>query len=334
MSVAILVNVHSRHGSEALGARIRSIFPEAQVAVTRSLEDARAWIRDELRARMPELVLSGGGDGTAVALINELRDQGLRIPAFGLLPFGTGNGWARATGDVGTRAALRGLMALRRVGTPPLRRFHLVETEGRLTPFAGVGWDADILADYKRSLATAPPLVTRLGPTAGYLRSMFTRTIPRYLARTSRPRMRVVNLGPAALLVDPHGRAVPAPGGGTGAVLYDGPLGVCGAGTTEELGLGFRGFPFAHLVPGRMCLRVYAATAFGATVRMPRLWRGVHPQPDDHHFLVTRCRLEFDRAVPFEIGGDLAGERTQIEFELAADEVPLVDWRQMTRLVA
>ena len=54
MSVAILVNVHSRHGSEALGARIRSIFPEARVAVTRSLEDARVWIRDELQARRPD----------------------------------------------------------------------------------------------------------------------------------------------------------------------------------------------------------------------------------------------------------------------------------------
>lgn len=338
MSVAILVNTRSRHGSEALGARIRSIFPEACVAVTRSLEDARAWIRDELSVRRPDLLLSGGGDGTAVALLNELREQRIHVPAFGLLAFGTGNGWARATGEVGTRAALRGLAALRHIGTPPLRRFNLVEVEGRLTPFAGVGWDADILADYKRSLADAPPLLARLGPTSGYLYSMFTRTIPRYVARVARPHMRVVNLGPPALRADAQGRAVPVPNGGTGAVLYEGPLGVCGAGTTEELGLGFRGFPFAHLVRGRMCLRVYAATAWGATVRMPRLWRGAHPLPDDHHFFVTRCRLEFDRAVPFEIGGDLAGERTQIELALAADDVPLVDWRRMahrsSRLVA
>lgn len=330
MSVAILVNMRSRHGSEALGARIRAIYPEARVAVTRSLEDARTWIRDELSALRPDLLLSGGGDGTAVALLNELRDQRLSVPAFGLLPLGTGNGWARATGDVGTRAALRGLAALRHIGTPPLRRFNLVETEGRLTPFAGVGWDADIVADFKRSQADVSPLFARLGPTAGYLRSMFTITIPRYL-RAERPRMRVINLGPAALRADAQGRAVAVPNGGTGAVLYDGPLGVCGAGTTEELGLGFRGFPFAHLVPGRMCLRVYSPTAWGATIRMPRLWRGEHPLPDDHHFFVSRCRLEFDRAVPFEIGGDVAGERTQIEFELAADEVPLVDWRRLTR---
>ena len=64
---------------------------------------------------------------------------------------------------------------------------------------------------------------------------------------------------------------------------------------------------------------------------MPRLWRGAHPLPDDHHFLITRCRLEFDEPVPFEIGGDLAGERTQIDFDLAAEGIPLVDWRRMSR---
>lgn len=331
MTVAILVNVRSRHGSEALGARIRAILPDARVAVTRSLDDAKAWIRDDLSALRPELLLSGGGDGTAVALLNELRDQGLRVPAFGLLPLGTGNGWARATGAVGTRAALRGLAALRRSGPPPLRRFNLVETEGRLTPFAGAGWDAEILADYKRSLADSTALMNRFGATAGYLRSLFTRTVPRYLSGAPRPRVRVVNLGAPALQVDAQGRAVPVPGGASGAVLYEGPFGVGGAGTTEELGLGFRGFPFAHLVPGRLCVRVYGASAWGATVRIPRLWRGAHPLPDDHHFFVTRCRFEFERPMAFEIGGDLAGERQQVEFALAADAVPLVDWRRMAR---
>jgi len=332
MTVAILVNVHSRHGSEAIGARIRSIFPEARVAVTRSLDDARAWVRDDLRAHRPELLLSGGGDGTAVALLNEIRDQGLRVPAFGLLPLGTGNGWARATGAVGARAALRGLSTLRRFGPPPLRRFNLVETEGRLTPFAGTGWDAEILSDYKRSLADAPPFMKHLGSTGGYLRSLFTRTIPRHLGRQPRPRVRVINLGAPAQRPDATGRAVPVPDGGPGAVLYEGPLSVGGAATTEELGLGFRAFPFAHQVPGHMCVRVYAASTLGATLRMPSLWRGVHPLPDDHNFFVTRCRFEFDRPVPFEIGGDLAGDRTAIEFKVVADAVPLVDWRRMARV--
>ena len=331
MTTAILVNVRSRHGSERMGARIRAILPDARVAVTHSLEDARAWIRGELSVDCPELLLSGGGDGTAVALLNELREQGVRVPAFGLLPLGTGNGWARATGDVGIRAAMRGLTTLRHFGPPPLRHFNLVEVEGRLSPFAGTGWDAEILADYRRSLAD-PGLLNRMGSTGGYLRSLFTRTIPRHIGRDARPHVRVINLGAPALRVDATGRAVPVPGGETGGLLYEGPLSVAGAATTMDLGLGFRAFPFAHLVPGRMCVRVYAASAWGATLRMPWLWRGAHPLPHDHHFVVTRCRLEFDRPVPFEIGGDLAGERTEVELGLAGEGVPLVDWRRMAQV--
>ncbi|MBK9001646.1 MAG: diacylglycerol kinase [Myxococcales bacterium] len=329
MTVAVLVNLRARHGSEAVGRRIREILPLARVAVTRSLEDARTWVRDELTAARPEVLLSGGGDGTAVALLNELRDHGVTVPAFGLLPLGTGNGWARATGDVGKRAAFRGLSRLARHGAPPLRHFGLVETEGRITPFAGTGWDAEILADYKAIQESVPGAVRGLSARGGYMQSLFTRTIPRHLFGYTPPRVRLVNLGEPAFGVTPEGRAVPIPGAGPGAVLYDGPISVGGAATTEELGLGFRAFPFAHLVPGRMNVRIYAASALHATVRMPWLWRGAHPLPDDHHFFVTRCRFEFDRPVPFEIGGDLAGERTEVEMSYLPDAVPMIDWRRL-----
>jgi diacylglycerol kinase family enzyme len=329
MTVAVLVNLRARHGSEAIGRRIREILPRARVAVTQNFDEARAWVRDDLAPNTPEVLISGGGDGTAVALLNELRDQGLTVPAFGLLPLGTGNGWARATGKVGKRAALRGLSNLPERGPPPLRRSALVETEGRVTPFAGTGWDAEVLADYKAVQDLTPPAVRGASARAGYMQSLFTRTIPRHLFGFTPPRVRVVNLGEPAFGVNPAGQAIPIPGAGAGATLYEGPISVGGAATTEELGLGFRAFPFAHLVPGRMNVRIYAATALSATVRMPWLWRGAHPLPDDHHFFVTRCRFEFDRPVPFEIGGDLVGERTEVEMSLLEDAVPLIDWRRM-----
>jgi diacylglycerol kinase family enzyme len=342
VTVAVLVNAHARHGSDALGARIRRILPQARVAVTRSLDEARDFLREELAERPPSILLSGGGDGTAVSLLNTLRDEQLAIPALGLLPLGTGNGWARATGSVGPRAALRSLSALENGATPAVRPFGLVEVEGRVTPFAGMGWDAEILADYKRMVdeSSAPvdpnaPPGARSGQKRGsamlpYLRSMFTRSIPRLLS-TERPRVRLVNLGEDALVVDPSGRAVPVEGGGQGAVLYEGPLSVCGAGTTEQLGLGFRAFRFAHLVPGKLAVRVYAGNTFEATMRMPLIWGGSHPLRNDHHFLLSHCRFELDRPVPVEIGGDVVGERTELELSLAPETISLVDWRRSKR---
>lgn len=330
MTVAILVNPRSRHGSEKIGREIRSLFPDARVAVTSTVDDVTTWVRDDLSRHPPELLLSGGGDGTAVTLLNELRRHDMAIPTFGLLPLGTGNGWARATGDVGRGAAMRGLRSLRS-GYRPSRSFALIETEGRVTPFAGVGWDAEILSDYAKMREATPAALRGVGgSTSGYLRSLFTRSIPRHI-RQKRPNVRVVNLGEPALTVDPQGNAVPIPDSGPGTVLYEGPLSTGGASTTEELGLGFRAFPFAHLVPGRLDVRIYAASTLGAAVRMPWLWRGAHPLPHDHHFFVTRCRFEFDRAVPFEIGGDLVGDRNAVEMSLLDDAVSLLDWRKLAR---
>lgn len=338
MSVAVLVNVKSRHGSAAVGHHIRRLLPDARVAVTGSLDEARAWVRDELVPNRPQVLLSGGGDGTAVALLNELREHGVEVPTFGLLGLGTGNGWARATGGVGKRAVMRDLERLSvetrtRTRTHsrelPVRTFGLVETEGRVTPFAGTGWDAEILADYKDSLGSTPRLFDRLGgSTLGYARSLLTRTIPKQIFG-ERPRVRVINLGEPALTVDRHGNAIPFVGGETGKVLYEGPLGVGGASTTEELGLGFRAFQFAHLVPGRMQVRIYGTTTAQAMLHLPQILGAVHPMANDHNFFVTRCRFELDREVPYEIGGDLVGLRREFELALHEKPISLVDFRKV-----
>lgn len=334
MSVAVLVNVKSRHGSAAVGQHIRSLMPHARVAVTSSLDEARAWVRDELVPNRPDVLLSGGGDGTAVALLNELREHDVHVPTFGLLGLGTGNGWARATGGVGRRAVMRDIARLgattrRSTEHLPIRTFRLVEAEGRVTPFAGTGWDAEILSDYKDSLGGKAKLVDKLGgSTAGYAKSLLTRTIPRQLFGT-RPRVRIVNTGEAALTVDARGKAVPLAGGETGKVLYEGPLGVGGASTTEELGLGFRAFKFAHLVPGRMQVRVYGAGTAEAVMNLPKILGALHPLAKDHHFFVTRCRFELDREVPFEIGGDVVGKRREFELALHEKPISLVDFRKV-----
>ena len=88
MSVAVLVNLRARKGSERVGTMVRALLPRARLAVTRSLDEARAWLRDEVSRNPPSLILSGGGDGTAVGLINEIRALALEVPPIGVLPLG------------------------------------------------------------------------------------------------------------------------------------------------------------------------------------------------------------------------------------------------------
>ena len=332
MDVDVVVNLKARRGSEHVARSLRAQLPGAKVLLSRSLEEAVAFTRE----RRSDLLVAAGGDGTAIGILNSLRGDALRWPALGMLPLGTGNAWAHATGAPRWRVAAGRLGDLLQRKAPlPLRRFGLVEVAvpgrpGALAHFAGTGWDAEIIDDFhaqKEGLGVLPRSL-RNG-LAGYLHGVFTRTIPRHLIGRELPVVTITNTGADALTVDDAGRPIKMPGGEHGRVLYHGPTTVCAAGTAETWGFGFRAFPFAGLVPGRLCLRVYAGTAAEATRRMGQLWRGVHPTPKMHTFLITSARAVFSREVPFQIGGDRLGRQREIEYSLARESVDLVDWTRV-----
>ena len=331
MDVAVVVNLRARRGSEAVGRMVRDLLPRARVTVTRSLEEVRSFITRELAPNPPALLLSGGGDGTAVALVNELRTMEVDLPLIGVLPLGTGNGWAHVTGAPRARQALEQIAALRG-RTPPTRRFALVESEGQVAPFLGTGWDAEIVSDFKAQLKGLPAGIKTFNDgLGGYLKGMFTRTIPRHMFGSGAANVTLINTGDHAMTIDENKRIVPLPGGETGKILYRGPGSVAAAATTPEWGFGFRAFPFAHEAQsvGRVSCRVYSAPVLEATRNMFKLWRGEHPLPKMHDFFLTSGRMEFDRDVPYQIGGDVAGQRRAFEFRIAGEGVHLVDWTKL-----
>ncbi|MBE2248999.1 MAG: diacylglycerol kinase [Myxococcus sp.] len=332
MDIAVVVNLNARRGSERFAAWARKALPGSRVVATRTADDVKRFVDDAARGTVPGVVLSGGGDGTAIGLLDAMRARGLAFPALGLVPLGTGNAWAIGTNAPGPRAALEAMQRVVERGDTslPTNDFSLVEVEGRVTPFADAGWGAEILHDYKVQRAQAPAFARRVVEgELGYFTSLFGRTIPRNVLARTRPQVRVTNLGQKAFTFDPHGNVVEVPDGGPGTVLYEGPYGVAGAGTTMELGFGFKALHFARTMPGYMHTRVYAATAAQATLRIPQLWRGVHPIPHSHDFLLTHCRMEFDREVPVEVGGDVIGLRREVEYRIAPQMVSVVDWRRL-----
>jgi diacylglycerol kinase family enzyme len=327
-STAVLINLRARRGSEALAHTVRAHLPDVPLALTRTMDEARAFVADLKSRPPPDLILSGGGDGTAISLLNEWdRDS---LPTLGLLPLGTGNGWARSVGAPPFRQAMR--RVARHRGRPwPTRRFGLVEVEGVLSPWAGSGWDAEILGDYQRIMKSLPHEAAGwIGGFPTYMVSLFGVTVPR-MSFSARTQVRLINTGSDALGVDAAGKVVHVDDAGAGALLYEGPLGVCGCGTIDELGLGFNAFPHARLRPGRMAARVYSASAVKAASKIRPLWRGDYGMANDAMFLVDACRMEFDRPVNLEIGGDVVGQRASVDFKLARQHATLLDW---TRLAA
>lgn len=336
MDIAVVVNLNSRRGSQRFADFAQRALPTSRVVTTKSLDDVTRLVEGFGAQGTPSVLLSGGGDGTAIGLLDALRAKRHAFPALGIVKLGTGNAWAATTSapsarkavEVVARAVERGHSAL------PTTDYWLLEVEGRLAPFAGSGWDAEVLHDYQEQKRALPHAVRRFAEGApGYFASLFSRTVPRNLLQRARPRVRVVNLGGDALTFDPHGNVVAVPDAHPGTVLYEGPYGVAGAGTSCELGFGFKALHFARTRPGHMHLRVYAAGPAEATLRLPQLWTGRHPLPHSHDFLLSHCRLEFDRDVPVEIGGDAIGLRRSVEYRVSPQLVPLIDWPRLRQLV-
>ena len=333
--IAALLNGRAKRVTPKVARVLQEALPDALILVSHDFDEAREHAR-RIAAARPDVVLSGGGDGAAVRLLNLLRERG-PMPAVGILKLGTGNGWARVSGAPDFYDLARKLPKMRR--ELPTRTYDLVEVDGQLCHFAGVGWDARILNDYSRNLAArgsqvlGSRLATRLNKSAlGYVYSTAFITVPeeiRELREHGQPRVVLENLGETVWELDRRGKALPvldADGGGAPRILYDGPLSVGAASSTPEWGYGFKAFPFAHARPGHINLRIYDKPVLEAVRRAVSLWKGRFPLPGMTDFFVKRARMRFSRPMPFQIGGDPAGLREEIEFAVASETARVVDW--------
>lgn len=324
---AVVLNANAGRVTEALTASIRAVVPPDRVFLTRSPEHAREVLRACVEADV-RTVFAGGGDGTIVGVINaleELRAVHAQVPAVAILRLGTGNALAHWLGSglpVADLAGWRAGAVHRAVSVP------MVEAEGTLFPFGGLGHDAAVLNDYNRLKKASRgrwwrPLTFGL---LGYLVAAFTRTIPNYLRRDA-VRVRVVNLGGPAVRLGPQGQPVGAPIP-EGATLYEGPASLVGCATTPMYGYGMRMFPWAAARSDRFQLRVLNMSAVQAAAKLWPAWHGRLDHPGRHDFHVERVRVVFDGAMPYQVGGEAQGYRKEMVFGLSAHAVTLVSRAQ------
>jgi diacylglycerol kinase family enzyme len=327
--VAALFNGRAKQVTPAVVRAFRRALPDALVLVSGDLDQASRHVQSIAQAG-PQVVFSGGGDGAAMRLLNLLRQalpDATPFPALGVLSLGTGNAWART---VGLGGYFRTVSKLPEARWPmPTRRFDLVEVEGTVCPFAGVGWDARLLNDYQRNLDRrsgdifASRITTRLNKgLIGYLYSVARYTVPEQITqeRSGGALVRLEALEGDAFGLDAGGRVVRI----AGPLLHQGPVSVAAAATIPEWGCGFRAFPHATAVPGLLNIRIYDRPVLEAVRNAGRLWAGAHPLPGMYDFFVKRARMTFSAPVPFQIGGDAHGQRTEIEFGVSDRPVDVV----------
>src|SRR3954468_23154363 len=330
-ALAALLNGRARKVTPAVVRALRDALPRSTILVSDDVDQPPRHVRELIRQR-PDVVLSGGGDGAAMRLLNIWREEGGgELPVLGILRLGTGNAWARGVGAPRFVSHVRRLARLNGAALPA-QEFTLVEVENHLCHFAGVGWDARILNDYQRNLdkRSSQLVGSRVASwlhkgVRGYLYSVTRITIPEeWLRLRAQGHAQVVveNLGPEVFRFS-AGETVPLP---DATQLHEGPISVGAASTIPEWGYGLRAFPHALLSPGFVNVRVYEGHVIDAVVNAAKIWRGLEV-PGMHDWFGTAVRMRFSRPMPFQIGGDAMGERAEIVLRKAAERVRVVDWR-------
>jgi diacylglycerol kinase family enzyme len=317
---AVVLNGNAGRVTPRLVAALRRVLPSERVILTRSQEHARE-VLEGLVAAGVKTVFAGGGDGTIVDVINNLvalRRPDQPLPAVGVLRLGTGNALAHWLGSATPAKDLGRWAAGQLHKLVPVR---MVEAEGTLFPFAGLGHDAAVLNDYnwlkKKVKGTFWEALVKGIP--GYILAGYLKTIPNYLLRR-KPRVTVVNLGrPAQRIdVDGHPRGAPIP---AGKVIYQGGCTLLGTATTPLYGYGMKMFPHATKEPGRFQLRILDMSALQAGIHFLDCWRGRLTHPGCFDYIADRVRVSFDDPMPYQLGGEASGYRKEITF--AVNELPI-----------
>jgi len=314
--IAVVLNGNAKSVTDEVVASLRKTVGDNDLFVSKHIEEARP-IAQALLDQGYETILTGGGDGTFTVMVTEIvqeaRARGLEPPRFGLLKLGTGNALAWVVGacPLDPKSSISPLTSFRR--QLATKKVHLVETEGFLSPFAGLGADAQILADYnsvKDQLKGGAFEAWGKG-LSGYALAALTRSIPSMLLQKM-PDVRVINEGADAWPVDPQGVHQGRPIK-KGDVIYEGPARLTALSTIPYYGFGMRLFPFAENRWGRMNLRISRIGSRQALANLPAIWNGSYYEKDAFvDFLVDKIRIDCVRPTEFQIGGDSQGWRRSV----------------------
>jgi diacylglycerol kinase family enzyme len=328
--VAVVVNGKAKSVNHEVISTLDRITAGGDLFVSKSLSDARDIAR-LIIMRGYHTVLTGGGDGTFTVMVTEVVREARRrqapLPRFGLLKLGTGNALAWVVG-----ASSKGIGDLqadidRLMTDAGSRPIHLVEVEGQIAPFCGLGFDAMLLSDYAKTkdLLGRTPLGAAANGFISYAIAAAFRTIP-IAVLGAMPHVRVINAGGEAYRVGSRGSRVGTPFA-KGDTIYEGPARLTAMSTIPYYGFGFRVFPYANERPDRMNLRITTITAGPFLRNAKAIWRGEY-ESSEHifDFLVEAVDIDIDPATPLQVGGDFAGKRSRVHAALTAEPIRLVDF--------
>lgn len=343
--VAIVLNANAKRVTRSVVKKMWRLIGKEHVYFSHSLDEASSFVREIIQQGYGTVVC-GGGDGTLTNLINMLYkyiDESndwrrmvyarngevqplLAPPRIGALKLGTGNGLSDV---LGTTNPIKNVARLLEGKTPNTLSIPMIEAEGEYFFFGGQGYDAIVLNDYnwvKDRFGNTPVIAPFVKSLAGYFGGAFLRTIPRAIKSGAAVQMTVINTGKRCFYVDPRrgDRLMPIE---EGAVLFEGPLTMCGVATTPCFGYGLRAYPFAGISTDMMQLRLSSIGPFHLLTQLGAVWAGSYRNFDlIKDYLVESVRVECVRPFPYQHSGEGRGYRESIDYKVSDRRINFVDF--------
>ena len=308
------------------------------VYVTHTIEQSDQSLDEIIEKRYP-LVLCGGGDGTAMRIIEQMRLKvskhnasggNYQVPKFGLLKLGTGNGWA---GITRMPNGVEPIWVIRQHTMDQLlfSKFNMMEAENRLFHFGGFGYDALVLNDYidMKKNYTEGFKWKLANSLVGYLGTIFAKSIPKITIESFNLNVRVINESDQPVYKCSHSKGLEETDYKKGDTLYEGKCQASVFGTTSDYGFGLKVMPWAMTKKGYFQVRTSDVGAMIPLMNIKRLWQGKIEHPRIYDFLVTEARLEFEDESPFQLGGDPEGYRQSLHVKTSDFLPEVLDFRDM-----
>lgn len=325
---AVLLNARAKRWTGSVHEAVQRYVPARDLYLTDDFHQARRTVERLLASDDYEVIFAGGGDGTIVYLLNELERR-LRAgtlarssaPPVGVLRLGTGNALANY---LGAQDIIDDLRALRAGAPLHVHDVNMLEgPKGELFPFAGIGWDADILNDYDilKDAVRETALENYATGLGGYGASIATRTIPRAISQKA-VQLKIYNTGERALRINYVGEVLKE--FGRGELMYEGKARICGAASIPYWGFKVRMFPHADAYTDFFQLRCYSGNVRTIVANLRDFWRGKIREDQMFDVLAQSARVEIQgEALPYQIAGDAAGVERVIDWKLGAHPVKL-----------
>lgn len=318
--VAFLLNANAKSVTRSVQKVLAEVIPADDLYLSKSLCDAESLLRVILSKDYAYL-FCGGGDGTVICAINLVNNFAKQmphapIPRIGVLRLGTGNALARFLEAHNPKDDIKRILSGKRI--KPVEVSMIETSSGQLTPFAGIGYDGELMNDFEsvKDIFFDSPFRKFFSSVFGFTVAGVLKTLPRQVARDL-PVVRVNSSHPVYRISNVNGvdQEIYLD---DGKLLFEGVAPLICVGTIPSLGYGITMFPFANKRPGYMHLRISAVPIPTALSNLyPSIWHGKFRHKKLYDFLVKDVTIESEESLPFQIGGDAMGYKKSLYFKVS-----------------